>query len=162
MKTILNVTLMILLSLVLLVACGEPAAVEPTAEPATVEVDLTDEPVAEQEESEMEEKEEMDREDTAVTIPDDLAELVDEMKSDLSQRAGVDSEAITVIKVEAVTWNDGSLGCPRPGEMYTMALEPGYRLILTADGKEFYYHTRGTVYFIHCENPQAPELLPES
>ena len=29
---------------------------------------------------------------------------------------------------EAVTWADGSLGCPEPGMKYTMALVPGYRI----------------------------------
>jgi hypothetical protein len=164
MKTILNLILLLVLSLVL-VACGEPAAVEPTAEPLPVETEPAAEPVVgpdkEQEEVDMEEKEEMEREETAVPVPGELEELVEEMKADLSQRAGVETDAITVIKVEAVTWNDGSLGCPQPGQMYTMALEPGYRVILTAAGREFNYHTRATSYFVYCESPQAP-LMPES
>jgi SAM-dependent methyltransferase len=38
--------------------------------------------------------------------------------------AGVamDADAVTVVTVERVTWPDGSLGCPDPDQMYTMAL----------------------------------------
>jgi hypothetical protein len=161
MKTILHVTLIMLLSLVLLVACGEPAAMEPPAEPATVEIVPTQDPITEEEEKEMEEKENMEREETDAFVPDELTDLVEEMKDHLSERANVNHEAITVVKVESVIWNDGSLGCPQPDQMYTMAQEPGYRLVLTAAGREFYYHTRGTSYFIQCNMPQAPELLPE-
>lgn len=153
MKTLLKITLMMILSLGLLVACGEPAAVEPTAEPApaeTVEVVLPT-PTAEREEME-----------ETVVIPADLEKLVDEMKADLSERAEVNHDAITVVKVESVTWSDGALGCPEPGMGYTMALEPGYRLVLTVDGKEFHYHTRATSHFVYCENPQEPQPLPES
>jgi hypothetical protein len=156
MKTILNVTLAMLLGLVL-VACSEPAALEPTAEPSPVEVEPIGEPTEAPEAVDLEE-EEMEREETAVPVPDELAELVEEMKADLSQRAGVSDGAITVVEVNAVTWNDGSLGCPQPGQMYTMALEPGYRLVLTANDREYYYHTRGTSYFIYCESSQPPEL----
>jgi hypothetical protein len=153
MKTIMNVTMITLLSLVLLAACAEPVTVEPTAEPVVTEPTEVPTPVAEQEVPEEEEMDETEREEPAVTIPDDLEEMVDEMIDDLSDRAGVSREAIVVTEVQAVTWRDGSLGCPEEGMGYTMALEPGYRVILTVDGKEFHYHTRGTVNFIYCENP---------
>ena len=35
---------------------------------------------------------------------------------------------LKVLSAEAVTWSDGSLGCPEPGMMYTQALVPGYRV----------------------------------
>ncbi|MFO7540260.1 MAG: hypothetical protein R6X32_19640 [Chloroflexota bacterium] len=151
MKTLLKVTIMMIVSLVLLVACGEPAVVEPTAEPAPTETAELVVPTPTAEREEMEE---------TVIIPDELKKLVDEMKADLSERAEVNRDAITVVEVESVTWSDGALGCPEPDMGYTMALEPGYRLVLTVDGKEFHYHTRATSHFVYCENPQEP--LPAS
>src|SRR5690606_40580781 len=46
---------------------------------------------------------------------------------DLAERLGVDPEAIEVGPLEEVTWSDGSIGCPQPGQHYTQALEPGER-----------------------------------
>ena len=37
------------------------------------------------------------------------------------------------------TWNDGSLGCPQPGELYTQALVDGFQVLLEVDGEEFDY-----------------------
>ena len=36
------------------------------------------------------------------------------------------------VSAAAVTWSDGSAGCPEPGMMYTQALVPGYRIVLQA------------------------------
>ncbi len=66
--------------------------------------------------------------------------------ADLAQLLGIAPPAITVVSVEAVTWPDASLGCPKPGMMYAQVLTPGYRVVLEADGKTYEYHTgRGRV-----------------
>ena len=44
-----------------------------------------------------------------------------------------------VVKAEPMTWNDGSLGCPAPGQVYTQALVEGFHVILEVDGREFDY-----------------------
>ncbi|MBC7278768.1 hypothetical protein [Nocardioides sp.] len=76
--------------------------------------------------------------------------------ADLAERQGIDTEEITVVSNEEVTWRDGSLGCPEPGKMYSMALVDGVRVVLEAAGKTYAYHggKSGTVRF--CENPQEP------
>ena len=43
------------------------------------------------------------------------------------------------MSVEAVTWNDGSLGCAKPGEMYTQALVDGFRVVVEVNGREYDY-----------------------
>lgn len=63
------------------------------------------------------------------------AALVDAMK-----RTGLDRRLLKVRSAEAVTWSDGSLGCPQPGMMYTQALVPGYRVRIDAGGKVLDYH----------------------
>ena len=81
-----------------------------------------------------------------------LAELV----ADAAERAGVDPETVEVVQAAAVTWNDGSLGCPEPGMSYTMALVDGYHVILAADGEEFDYRVSGQGGFRLCEDGGRP------
>jgi len=61
-------------------------------------------------------------------------------------------EAVKVIQSEQVVWSDGSLGCPRPGEMYTQALVDGYRVVLEQSGETYDYRVANTGYFFLCEN----------
>jgi hypothetical protein len=81
-----------------------------------------------------------------------LAELV----ADAAERAGVDPEAIDVVQAVAVTWNDGSLGCPEPGMSYTMALVDGYHVILAAESEEFDYRVSAQGGFRLCEDGGRP------
>lgn len=73
--------------------------------------------------------------------PDEpLAEVVDEAVSDLAARLRVDHSEIEVLRFEEVTWPDGSLGCPQPGEFYTQATVEGYRVVLGFDDRVYLYH----------------------
>ncbi|MGH3354012.1 MAG: hypothetical protein ACRDPS_25340 [Nocardioides sp.] len=81
---------------------------------------------------------------------------VAEAIADLSERQGVKSEEITVVSNDEVTWRDGSLGCPEPGKMYTMALTDGVRVVLEAAGKQYEYHGGKTGSVTFCEDPQPP------
>lgn len=74
---------------------------------------------------------------------------------DAAGLAGVDASALTVIEAAAVTWSDGSLGCPEPGMMYTQALVPGYRIRVDAAGAPMTYHTRATSVFVLCPPERA-------
>ncbi|HET7735574.1 MAG TPA: hypothetical protein VFK52_06345 [Nocardioidaceae bacterium] len=93
-------------------------------------------------------------EETTVTTPSDprIAAAV----ADLASREGVDPGDVTVAEVRDVTWSDGSLGCPKPGMSYTMALVPGTLAVLEVDGRRFEYHgaTQGDLRY--CETPKAP------
>lgn len=68
-------------------------------------------------------------------------ELIAKSKKDLSQALNIKEDKIEVKKVEKTDWSDGSLGCPKPGFMYTQAIVPGYLITLEAQGKEYNYHT---------------------
>lgn len=77
---------------------------------------------------------------SAVT-PGALANQIEAAKTDLRNRvSALKDDAIRVVSAEEVVWNDGSLGCPEPGMMYTMALVPGYRVVLEAEGRTYNYH----------------------
>ena len=76
--------------------------------------------------------------------------------ADLSRRLGIDPSDITVASSEEVTWRDGSLGCPRPGMMYTQSLTNGSRVVLEYQGKRYEYHAGGRRSAFLCENPEPP------
>lgn len=73
-----------------------------------------------------------------------------------AERRGVAEEAVTVAGYAEVTWSDGSLGCPKPGMMYTQALVPGYELILEVDGQLASYHAGQGKTFSYCADPRRP------
>lgn len=85
-------------------------------------------------------------------------QLVAAMRRDLRERLapeGGGAEAVLQV-AEAVTWPDGSLGCPRPGAMYTMALVPGYRVVLRSGDREYAYHASKSGHFVYCPSSQPP------
>lgn len=62
-------------------------------------------------------------------------------KKDLARRTGIGPEEIDLLEVEAVTWPDSSLGNPDPNKAYIQMLISGFRVILSARGRTFEYHT---------------------
>ncbi len=65
-------------------------------------------------------------------------------------------DAPTVETAEAVTWNDGSLGCPQPGMAYTQALVPGYRIVLEVEGRALNFHASESGQVVLCDDPRPP------
>ncbi len=65
------------------------------------------------------------------------ASMVDALASELR----VQPDALTVISVEAVEWNDACLGVSEPGQMCAQVITPGYRIVVEAGGEQFTYHT---------------------
>ncbi len=92
-------------------------------------------------------------------------EILDSVVQDLSKRLSVSSQQITVVQDMAVVWNDGALGCPKPGMMYTQALVNGYWIILEFEGQKFDYRATDKGYFFLCENGSSmvvPQGTPDS
>lgn len=89
-------------------------------------------------------------ESTPITgeVPQDLlAAVID----DLIDKQKLDRDAIEVIRAEFVVWNDGSLGCPQPGVVYTQATVPGYWIVLRANDAEYDYRASDRGYFMSCD-----------
>ena len=74
-------------------------------------------------------------------------------KSLLSAQLGQDVE-IKSESVEQVIWPNGALGCPRAGMNYTQATVKGYRIVLTANERTYYYHGREGGEPFLCANPE--------
>ncbi len=60
--------------------------------------------------------------------------------------AGVPVEQVVVVSAEAVTFPDGSLGCPQPGMVYTQALVDGYKIVAEAGGKTYDFRGTGSTF----------------
>lgn len=80
--------------------------------------------------------------------------ILDAALAEAADRTGVAKDEIRVVTAEAVTWSDGSLGCPEPGMMYTQALVPGYRVVLEAGGEELHFHAGESGDVRYCEDPR--------
>jgi hypothetical protein len=91
--------------------------------------------------------------------------LMDQIMADLEERIGVSADTFSVLQAQAVVWNDGSLGCPEPGQFYTQATVNGYQVIIEVNDKQYDYHASDSGYFILCENsllPLVPQETPDA
>ena len=86
------------------------------------------------------------------------AKILDEIIADLIQHTGFESQDIEVVRAEKVVWNDGALGCPKPGEFYIQVLMSGYWVVLDADGEDYDYRANDSGYFFLCEEKGAPTM----
>ena len=100
------------------------------------------------------------------TNPSNSTELVDQRvtaaRADAARRSGLPPAQVQLVKAEPVTWSDGSLGCPRPGMLYTQALVPGYRLQLRVGSEIWNYHGSERGALALCPAGQAQEPVANS
>ena len=93
-------------------------------------------------------------------------EILVEIVADLVERTGAAREDVRVVKAEAVVWNDGALGCPKPGEFYIQMLINGYWVVLEIEGTAYDYRVSDKGYFTLCEGrgglPISPPGNPET
>lgn len=71
---------------------------------------------------------------TPVDVP---AARWDAIVEDLAAR-GV-SGTPELVSAVAVTWNNGALGCPKPGSSYTQAIVDGMQVIVVVEGTNYDY-----------------------
>ena len=91
---------------------------------------------------------------SAATAPDGIPQEVwQAILADLEGRVGAAVSDVTVLVAEAETWSDGSLGCPKDGEMYTQALVDGYQVVVEVGGTEYDYRVGSGTDVRLCENP---------
>jgi hypothetical protein len=79
---------------------------------------------------------------------------VDQAKADLARRLAVPVAEVRLVSSTEVTWPDSSLGCPEPGMHYAQVLTNGTRIILSAAGKQYEYHSGPRRAPFLCENPR--------
>lgn len=91
-----------------------------------------------------------------------LDQAVSAAREDFQKRHPVDPDAIQLVDARAVTWPDGSLGCPEDGMMYTQALVDGYYIRLSADDQVAHYHTGYDGRPMHCPAERSLKPPPRS
>ncbi len=89
-----------------------------------------------------------------------LNDMLQQIRADAARRVGVAVDTVKVMSAEAVTWSDGSLGCPEPGMLYTQALVPGHRITVDAGGTLLVYHANARGGFVHCPPERALAPVP--
>ena len=89
-----------------------------------------------------------------------LASVTEAALVDAAGRTGQNRAELKVLSAEAVTWSDGSLGCPQPGMMYTQALVPGYRIRIEAGGQVLDYHAGRSGRPVLCPAERSVEPSP--
>jgi hypothetical protein len=77
--------------------------------------------------------------------------LVDAALRDAAAHLGVSPADLHVDRVEAREWGDSSLGCPRPGLMYSQIVTPGFVIVISAAGKQLEYHTDTRGQVVLCQ-----------
>jgi hypothetical protein len=82
-------------------------------------------------------------------VPQQLMEAVVDEAAFLGQ---VGLGDVRIVRAEAVTWSDASLGCPEEDMMYAQVLTPGYWVVLEAGGQQFDFRASET---------GTPRLCPE-
>lgn len=75
---------------------------------------------------------------TPVTPSDAVVRLA---LADLAAQLKIPEANIVVKSISAVSWPTSALGCPQAGQMYLQVVTPGYRIILTAGGADYEYHS---------------------
>ena len=94
------------------------------------------------------------RKDVAKPVEGEVpTELLNKIIEELVKIQQADRHDIQVLHAGSVVWNDGSLGCGKPGEFFTQAQVPGYRVILGLAGQQFDYRATEHGLFILCEQP---------
>jgi hypothetical protein len=70
--------------------------------------------------------------------------------SDLTAR-GVPTDSVALVSARSVTWNDGSLGCPKPGQSYIQSLIPGMQVVVTVGAVNYDYRFGRTDNPVLCQ-----------
>ena len=82
--------------------------------------------------------------------------------ADAARRTGLPAAQITLLSAEAVTWSDGSLGCPQLGMMYTQALVPGLRIRIRTGTETLDYHASERGALVLCPPGRSVDPIPAS
>ena len=85
----------------------------------------------------------------------ELQALVRAVSDDARRISGADPSRIRVLEAAAVTWSDGSLGCPEANRFDTQALVPGYRVRIDAAGTVLVYHANARGAWVLCPADRA-------
>jgi hypothetical protein len=76
---------------------------------------------------------------------------VDAALQDAAAHLAVTLVDLKVDQVQSRQWGDSSLGCPKPGIMYSQIVTPGFLILITGAGKQLEYHTDARGRVVLCQ-----------
>jgi hypothetical protein len=68
-----------------------------------------------------------------------------------ADQVGLSPADVHVQQVEAHQWGDSSLGCPRPGLLYSQVVTDGFLVVVTAADKTLEYHSDARGRVVLCQ-----------
>jgi len=81
--------------------------------------------------------------------------ILDPILKEATALAKLDREQLVIVRAESVVWNDGSLGCPEPGMMYTQALVNCYWVVIDAAAQRYDFRVGSGGSFRLCPPDQG-------
>jgi hypothetical protein len=81
--------------------------------------------------------------------------ILDPILKEAAALAKVARDQLVIVHAESAVWNDGSLGCPEPGMMYTQALVNGYWVVIEAVGQKYDFRVDSGGNFRLCPPGQG-------
>lgn len=69
--------------------------------------------------------------------------MIEQARAALAQHLLVGVDRITVVEAKPVVWSDGSVGCARPGVVYSEGQVEGHLIVLSMEGGFAQYHQGG-------------------
>ena len=89
----------------------------------------------------------------AASIPPQANAAVEQVRQAVATKTGAALASVTVNSVTALNWPDSALGCPQPGVMYSQLVTPGYKIVVSAKGQTFEYHSDRGSHVVTCPTP---------
>lgn len=80
----------------------------------------------------------------------DLERLIEKARQDLARRFDMSPTQVELVRVEMAEWPDTRLGCGEPGLARLPGAIPGYRVVLSAKGWQYVYHTDRESGVVYC------------
>lgn len=87
-----------------------------------------------------------------ISVDPVAAEMLLLAQQRIAQALDLPQSRVRLIEILPVTWEDTSLGCPQPGQIYSPATINGYRIVVTAGGQNFTFHS-DSVALLACTPP---------
>ncbi len=107
----------------------------------------------------------MNAENLSQTIKDntkknDLPESVSQaVIQEVSRITNIDPNKLKIINYSQQLWPDGCLGLSKPGELCTLALVEGWRVVVGNEDKEWIYRTNNGGNYLRLENTNCKEKM---
>jgi len=88
--------------------------------------------------------------------------LTEQARQDLANRLKLEFDQVDYLKIVPARWPYDKLGCPLPEGKNIDENNPGYQILLAANGQTYTYHTDGKDWIVLCnvKPPNEIRTLP--